>query len=41
MLHLFEIEIYCEIINVFTLTFNQLNASLLDNSIDFYQTFEL
>ncbi len=31
--HLFEIEIYCNLINVFTDTFNQFNASLLNKSI--------
>ncbi len=33
--HLFEIEIFCNIIHVFTVTFNQLNASLLNKSINF------
>ncbi len=33
--HLFEIEIFCIIINVFTLTSNQVNVSLLNNSIRF------
>ncbi len=32
--HLFEIEILCNIINVFTVTFDQFNASFL-NSINF------
>ncbi len=27
--HLFEIEIFCKIINVFTVTFDQLNVSLI------------
>ncbi len=27
--HLFEIEIFCSIINVFTVTFHQFNASLM------------
>ncbi len=35
--HLFEIEIFCIIINVFTLTSNQVNVSLLNNSIRFSQ----
>ncbi len=30
-LHLLEIEIFCNIINVFTFTFNQFDASLLKN----------
>ncbi len=34
--HLFEIEIFCNIINVFTVTFNQFNVSLLNTSIIFY-----
>jgi len=29
--HLFEIKILCNIIRVFTVTFNQLNASLLNH----------
>ncbi len=32
--HLFEIAIFCNI-NIFTVTFNQLNASLLNKTIDF------
>ncbi len=32
----FETEIFCNIINVFTLTFYQLNASLIYKSINFY-----
>ncbi len=32
--HLFEIEIFCNIINVFTGTFDQLNASLINKSIN-------
>jgi len=45
--HLFEIEIFCNIINVFTFTFNQFNAPLLNKSINFFvfpylpETFEL
>ncbi len=31
---LFKIEIFCNIINVFTLTFYQFNASLLNKSIN-------
>ncbi len=31
--HLFEIEIFCNIISVFTVTFDQFNASLLNKSI--------
>ncbi len=33
--HLFEIEIFCNIINVFTVTFDQFNESLLNKSINF------
>ncbi len=33
--HLFEIEIFYKIINVFTVTFDQFNASLLNKSINF------
>ncbi len=33
--HLFDIEIYCNIINVFTVTFDQFNASLMNKSINF------
>ncbi len=33
--HLFEIEIFCNIINVFTATFDQFNASLLNKSNNF------
>ncbi len=32
--HLFEIEIYCNIINVFTGTFDQFNASLMNKSVN-------
>ncbi len=35
--HLFEIEIFCNIINVFTVTFDQFNASLMNKSINFFQ----
>ncbi len=31
--HLFETEIFCNIINVFTVTFHQFNASLMNKSI--------
>ncbi len=34
---LFEIEIFCNIINVFTATFDQFNASLQKKSINFLQ----
>ncbi len=33
--HLFEIEIFCNIINVFTVTFDQFNTSLMNLSINF------
>jgi len=34
--HLFEIEIFCNIINIFTVTFDQFNASFLnERSIPF------
>ncbi len=29
----FEIEIFCNIINVFTFTFDQFNASLMDKNV--------
>ncbi len=35
--HLFEIEIVCEIINVFSATFDQFNASLLNKTNTFFQ----
>ncbi len=35
---LFEIEIFCNIINVFTGTFDHFNASLLNKSINFFNT---
>ncbi len=38
--HLFETEIFCNIINVFTVTFDQYNESLLIKSINFFQIFE-
>ncbi len=31
--HLFELKIFCNIINVFTVTFDQLNASLLNKNL--------
>ncbi len=34
--HLSEIEIFCNIINVFIVTFDQFKASLLNKSINFY-----
>ncbi len=34
--HLFEIEIVCEIINVFSATFDQFNASLLNKTNTFF-----
>ncbi len=33
--YLFEIYIFCDIINVFTVTFDQFNASLLNKNINF------
>ncbi len=38
--NLFETEIFCNIINVVTVTFDQYNESLLIKSINFFQTFE-
>jgi len=35
--HLFKIEIFYNIINVFTVTFHQFNASLMNKSINFFQ----
>ncbi len=35
--HLFEIKIFCNIINIFTGTFDQFNASLLNKTINFIQ----
>ncbi len=32
--HLFELKIFCNIINVFTITFDQFNASLLNQSVN-------
>ncbi len=37
--HLSEIEIFCNIINVFIITFDQFKASLLNKSINFYNFF--
>ncbi len=34
---LFEIESFCNIINVFTVTFEQFNAFLLNKSINFFK----
>jgi len=34
--HLFEIHIFCKTINTLILTFDQINASLLNKSIHFY-----
>ncbi len=38
--HFLELQIFCNIINVFTVTFDQFNAYML-NSIFFSKTFEL
>ncbi len=37
--HLSEIEIFCNIINVFIIIFDQFKASLLNKSINFYNLF--
>ncbi len=37
--HLSEIEIFCNIINVFIIIFDQFKASLLNKSIHFYKFF--
>ncbi len=37
--HLSEIEIFCNIINVFIIIFDQFKASLLKKSINFYNFF--
>ncbi len=37
--HLSEIEIFCNIINVFIITFDQYNASLINKTINFYNFF--
>ncbi len=34
---LFEVDIFCNILNVFTVTFDQFNASLLNKSLHFFQ----
>ncbi len=34
---LFEIEIFCNIINIFTITFDQFNMSLMNKSINLFQ----
>ncbi len=33
--HLFEIEIFCNIVNIFTVTFDKFNAYLMNKSINF------
>ncbi len=35
--HLFETEIFCNIINVFTVIFDQFNASMLNKNINFFK----
>ncbi len=35
--HLYETEIFCNIMNFFTFTFDQFNASLMNKSINFFQ----
>ncbi len=37
--HLFETEIFCNIINVFIINFDQFKAFLLNKSINFYNFF--
>ncbi len=39
-LHLFEIEIFYNILHVFTVTFDQFNAALMHKNIIFFQIFE-
>jgi len=34
--HLFEIEVFCNIISVFTFTFDQFNAFLLNKNNNFF-----
>ncbi len=34
--HLFEIKIFCNIINVFTVIFDKFNLSLLNKSVKFF-----
>ncbi len=34
--HLFEIEIFCHIINVFTVTLDQFDASLINKCVHFF-----
>lgn len=41
LMHLFEIEISYNIINVFTLTFDQYNTYLLNICIHFFSFFKL
>ncbi len=36
--HLFETKIICDIINVFTVTFDQFNMFLMNKSIAFFKT---
>ncbi len=36
-IHLFEMETFCNIINVFTVTFDQFNASLLNKNINLFK----
>ncbi len=33
-INLFEIEIFCNIVNIFTVTFHQFNVSLLNKNIN-------
>ncbi len=35
--HLFKIEIVCNIINVFTVTFDEFIASLMNDSMNFFK----
>ncbi len=37
--HLFKIEIFCNIMNVFTVAFDKFNASLLNKNINFFKQF--
>ncbi len=39
--HLFEVEIFCDIINVFPVTFNQFNACLMNKSIHLFSKGDL
>ncbi len=38
---LFEIEIFCNIMNVFSVTVSELNASLLNKTIHFYKCYSI